>query len=260
MGTSPTAKGAKGKEQSVLWSNVTLLTLIMKIRVQLEDIIMIGKYIHTTIWYDIMIFSSCTLHHWWKNEGWFEECHYSPLAIPIPDFWNDEIRPSVCLCIFLSIFHVDLPLEIDPNDKNSDHFQKKKLTDGILQKNWLTEFYKKIDWRNFTKKIDWRNFTKKIDWRNFTKKIDWQIFTKKIDWRNFTKKIFFCHFFSRMLATSKNWHSSKTFVKFHRSKFFFTFSLQRPKLTFFQSFCQIPPVEFFFTFSYLLFLVPILTS
>ena len=46
---------------------------------------------------------------------------------------------------------------------------------------------------------------------------------KKFDRRNFTKKNFFDHFFSRMLPTSKNWYSSKTFVKFRRSKFFFFF-------------------------------------
>ena len=133
-----------------------------------------------------------------------------------------SVWASVCLHIFLSIFHVDLPLEIDPNDENSDHFQKKnlqkKLTDGILQK-------------KLTDGILQKKLTDGILQKNYG------ILQK--NWlTEFYKKNFLVIFFPRMLATSKNWHSSKTFVKFRRSKFFVKF---RQSIFF----CKIPSVNFF---------------
>ena len=44
---------------------------------------------------------------------------------------------------------------------------------------------------------------------------------------HFTKKIFFGRFFSRMLATSKKWYYSKTFVKFRQNSLIFGRNVSR---------------------------------
>ena len=181
----------------------------MKIRVQLEDINWKIYTHYNMIWYnDILQLHSTSLVEKWRmvrGMSLFSSCYPNSRLLK-------RRNSTVCLSVY---FFVHFPCWFAPRNRSKRQkfwsFSKKKLTDGILQKNWLTEFYKKNWLTEFYKKNWLTDFYKKNWLTEFYKKNFFLSFffpdacniQKLTFFQNFCKippvKIFFYIF----LATSK---------------------------------------------------------